>query len=145
MMSERNTLLLSGLWVLSLVIHMTTGEDTTTEAAGATPATTTPPAPESNATSPGGGNETQPGESSTTPSSGPSGNNEGPDTSVDYCEPTLCPPGHHHVACNASTVSIIVIISDTITNDINSKCFLLLSVKYFINYIIYILKGKTVK
>ncbi|KAH8313833.1 hypothetical protein KR067_012424, partial [Drosophila pandora] len=86
--------------VLGLVIHMTSGQDSTTVAPD--PTATTPADSGSSTTTPGGGNETQAGGSSTTPAPGSSGNNEGPDTTVDYCEPSLCPHGHLHVACNAS-------------------------------------------
>lgn len=104
-MSERKTLVLSALFVFGLVIHMTSGQDSTTVAPD--PTATTPADSGSNTTTPGGGNETQAGGSSTTPAPVSSGNNEGPDTTVDYCEPSLCPHGHLHVACNASMVSIL--------------------------------------
>ncbi|KAH8318905.1 hypothetical protein KR074_011790, partial [Drosophila pseudoananassae] len=106
--------------VVGLVIHVTTGQDATTGAAGTTAAAT--PAPTSSSTPAGGGNGTQPGGSNTTqPASASSPNDDGPDESVDYCVPSMCPPGHHHVACNVSVTMRPSCALDADTVDINEK------------------------
>ncbi|XP_017100640.2 uncharacterized protein [Drosophila bipectinata] len=128
-MSERIKLVLSALLVLGLVIHVTIGQDATTGAAGTTAPPTTPapgttPAPATNSTPPGGGNGTQPGNghgSNATHPSASSPKDDGPDESVDYCVPSMCPPGHHHVACNVSVTMRPSCALDADTVDITEK------------------------